>query len=297
MNWRPALFALALSLEAADFSLPAQVRQGEAVRILMSHGADGYVVELLGKKVPLFRQSESTWLAIAGVGALETPRKVDLTIRDAAGAVVHTAPLTIANAQYRVRNLQPTPSMTSLKPSPGEIERAAALLATITPEKHWTEPLHPPTPHCIGSPFGVQTWYNGKPSGSYHRGIDLYSGTGVPVQAVADGYVRIAQMWNMQGGMVGIDHGQGLISTYLHQSKLLVSEGQFVKRGDTVGLVGSTGFSTGPHLHWGLAVGGVPINGATWIASMRSCGAAAAPVKKKATATTARKKKAAKKKA
>ena len=279
------LLAAALA-PAADFEIAAQVRQGEALRIMMRNGVDGATLELLGKKMPLFRQPDSTWLAVAGIGALETPRRVDLIIRDASGTPLHTAPVTIVNAQYRIRNLQPTKTMSSLKPSPGEIERATQLLNTVTPERFWTEPLQAPTPDCIGSPFGVQTWYNGKSSGAYHRGIDLYSGAGTPVKAVADGYVRIAQTWNMQGGMVGIDHGQGLISTYLHQSKLLVTEGQFVHRGDTVGLVGTTGFSTGPHLHWGLAANGVPINGAKWIASMLGCAArpaaAPAPVRKKA---------------
>jgi murein DD-endopeptidase MepM/ murein hydrolase activator NlpD len=282
---RRTLLALIVSsaIMAADFELAAVVKQGEALRIVMRNGADGYTAEITGRKVSFFRQADGVWLGLAGVSALETPRRTTVTIRDAQGQVVHTAPLDVVNANYRIRNLQPTKTMSSLKPSPGEVERASQLLATVTPERHWSEPLHPPTGDCIGSPFGVQTWYNGKPSGAYHRGIDLYSGAGVPVKAVADGYVRIAQTWNMQGGMVGIDHGQGLISTYLHQSKLLVTEGQFVKRGETVGLVGSTGFSTGPHLHWGLAVSGVPVNGATWIASMKNCGgrpAAVTPRKK-----------------
>ena len=281
-------------LLAAEFDVPAQVKQGEALRIVMRGGADGWTAEWLGKRVALFRQADGQWLGLAGAPAIEPVRRAELTVRDAEQLVVHTATVAIVNANYRIRNLQPTKTMSSLKPTPGEVETAGKLLATVTPERFWTEPLHPPTGDCIGSPFGVQTWYNGKPSGAYHRGIDLYSGAGTPVKAVADGHVRIAQMWNMQGGMIGIDHGQGVISTYLHQSKLIATEGQFVKRGEVVGLVGSTGFSTGPHLHWGLAVNGVPINGATWIASMKACGVAAAPArpvrKKTAARVVARKK-------
>jgi len=287
-----ALLGAAACVLAADFEIPAQVRQGEAVRILVRQApADALTAEFLGKRVRLFPQPDGTQLALTAAGALEKPRAAELTIRDAAGRVLHTATLTITNAAYRVRNLQPTKSMQTLKPTPGEVDTMNKLLATVTPERHWQEPFHPPTGDCISSPFGVQTWYFGKPSGAYHRGIDLFSGAGTPVKAIADGHVRIAQMWNMQGGTIGIDHGQGVISTYLHQSKLLVTEGQFVKKGETVGLVGSTGFSTGPHLHWALALNGTPINGATWMAAMRPCGGA--PVAKPASKRPAAKKRAA----
>jgi lysostaphin len=72
---------------------------------------------------------------------------------------------------------------------------------------------------------------------------------------------------------VGIDHGQCLESIYLHMSKLAVAEGAVVKKGDVVGYVGSTGRSTGPHLHWSIYVNGVPVNPRDWI-NIASCAAA-----------------------
>ena len=78
-------------------------------------------------------------------------------------------------------------------------------------------------------------------------------------------------MFRLHGGTIGIDHGQGVVSTYLHMSKLALSEGTVVKKGDVVGYVGATGFATGPHLHWGLYVNGVPVNPSQWIPNVPRC--------------------------
>lgn len=262
---------------AAEPRMASAVAQGEVLRVEVDGAAPGWTAEGWGKRVRFFPlPTGERASALLPVGALEKPKVAPVVIRDGAGLVVHEGSVRIADARFRIRNLTPTSTMSSLKPSPGEIETTARLLKTVSDERHWTEPLLAPTGACIISPFGVQTWYNGKPSGSYHRGIDLFSGAGTPVKATADGVVRIAQMWNMQGGTIGIDHGQGVVSTYLHLSKLVAQEGQTVRRGEVVGLVGSTGFSTGPHLHWGLAVNGEPVNGASWVPAMRPCGAAPA---------------------
>ena len=105
---------------------------------------------------------------------------------------------------------------------------------------------------CMTSPFGVQRYLNGKPTGSAHAGIDQRSPAGTPIHAVDGGVVKIVREWNLHGRTVGIDHGQGLESIYLHMSKLAATEGATVKKGDVIGYVGSTGRSTAPHLHWTL---------------------------------------------
>jgi murein DD-endopeptidase MepM/ murein hydrolase activator NlpD len=71
-------------------------------------------------------------------------------------------------------------------------------------------------------------------------------------------------MFRLHGGTVGLDHGQGVTSSYIHLSKTAVKEGQVVKQGEVIGYVGSTGFSTAPHLHWGLYVHGSPVNPKQW---------------------------------
>lgn len=100
--------------------------------------------------------------------------------------------------------------------------------------------------------FGSQRILNGKPR-NIHNGFDIASPTGTPVYAMTDGIVRLnADNFFYSGNFVLLDHGQGISSVYLHLSKSLVKEGDFVKKGDKIGEIGTTGRSTGPHLHWGV---------------------------------------------
>lgn len=91
---------------------------------------------------------------------------------------------------------------------------------------------------------------NGTPARP-HYGIDLAAPAGTIIRAPGDGIVTLARPdMHYEGGLVLIDHGQGLITAYLHQSRLEVAAGQMLKRGDPIGRVGMTGRATGPHLCW-----------------------------------------------
>lgn len=102
----------------------------------------------------------------------------------------------------------------------------------------------------ISSRWGSQRILNGTPARP-HYGIDLAAPAGTPILAPAAGRVTLSRPdLHFEGGLVLIDHGQGLITAYLHQSRILVEAGQDVRRGDLIGRVGSTGRATGPHLCW-----------------------------------------------
>ena len=116
------------------------------------------------------------------------------------------------------------------------------------------------------SPFGVKRYRNHKPTGEYHGGVDLRSPAGTEVKAAADGMVEVSQLITVLGNAVGLDHGQGVETLYMHMSKLAVEPGARVKRGDVLGYVGTTGRSSGPHLHWTIYVNGVQVNPAQWTA-------------------------------
>jgi murein DD-endopeptidase MepM/ murein hydrolase activator NlpD len=103
----------------------------------------------------------------------------------------------------------------------------------------------------ITSPFGMR-W------GSLHPGIDIGAGMGTPIKAAASGRVIVAAYSGGYGNLVVIDHGNGLATAYAHQSRIAVSVGQEVSQGQVIGYVGSTGFSTGPHLHFEVRVNGSP---------------------------------------
>ena len=97
-----------------------------------------------------------------------------------------------------------------------------------------------------------------------HAGIDIPAGTGQPIYAAADGTVFRAGPYGGYGNAVVIDHGDGMTTVYAHQSSLAVSVGEQVLAGDLVGHVGSTGFSTGPHLHFEIRLGGTPTDPMNW---------------------------------
>jgi len=93
-----------------------------------------------------------------------------------------------------------------------------------------------------------------------HEGIDFIAEPGTPILAAAAGMVLLAEIHPQYGKMVEVDHGKGLITRYAHASALHVKPGQFVKRGEKIAAVGSTGRSTGPHLHFEVRMNGAAIN-------------------------------------
>ena len=113
-----------------------------------------------------------------------------------------------------------------------------------------------PVTGTISSRYGVSS----KIRVSTHTGLDIATATGTPIKVVADGTVTFAAYSGSYGYLVKIDHGNGVETWYGHTSKMLVKAGQEVKSGDTIALVGSTGNSTGPHLHFEVRINGEHVN-------------------------------------
>lgn len=112
--------------------------------------------------------------------------------------------------------------------------------------------IYPVTEHTKTTNFGAQRILNGDPKRP-HFGVDLAAPTGTPILAPADGIVSLAsEDMYFEGSLIMIDHGQGLISYYLHSEDVMVEDGQRVVQGEQIGTVGSRGRSTGPHLCWRL---------------------------------------------
>ena len=177
------------------------------------------------------------------------------------------------SVQVRSRNF-PTQSIT-LPPgkdqegTDAEFDRVDAFKALVTPQKFWNGPLLRPNSGEITTIYGVRRYYNGVfAQDYYHRGVDYAGAYGSPVVAPAAGRValvgRESQGFKIHGNVVGIDHGQGVASILMHLSRIDVKEGDFVPAGQVIGALGSTGASTGPHLHWGLYVNGQAIDPVPW---------------------------------
>jgi murein DD-endopeptidase MepM/ murein hydrolase activator NlpD len=113
----------------------------------------------------------------------------------------------------------------------------------------WVLPIHR---YSVTSPFG-RRW------GMLHAGVDLGAPEGTPFYAAAPGVVIVARWNGGYGNNVMIDHGGGIVTVYGHSSKLLVSEGQLVRAGDEIALVGDTGHAFGAHLHFEVRVNGTPV--------------------------------------
>jgi murein DD-endopeptidase MepM/ murein hydrolase activator NlpD len=109
------------------------------------------------------------------------------------------------------------------------------------------------------SPFGFKRFYNGQ-ARRPHTGLDYAGSVGTPVKAPANGKVLLTGNYFFNGNAVFLDHGQGLISVYIHLNKILVKQGQLVKQGETIGTVGQSGRATGPHLHWGVYLNQTTVN-------------------------------------
>lgn len=137
-------------------------------------------------------------------------------------------------------------------------ERLEALKITVTNKKAQlaVTPSIWPTSGDVSSHYGLR-W-----SGSdFHPGIDIANDVGTPVMATADGVV-IESGWNSggYGYLIDIDHGNGLVTRYAHNAQLAISAGSLVKKGQVIAYMGSTGFSTGPHVHYEVLVNGKAVN-------------------------------------
>jgi murein DD-endopeptidase MepM/ murein hydrolase activator NlpD len=160
-------------------------------------------------------------------------------------------------------------SSASLPATPMELERVAAFKKLVTPQKFWHGAFVRPNASRISTGFGVRRYYNGVfAQDYYHKGVDYAGSLGSPVLAPAAGQVRLvgreADGFQVHGNVVGIDHGQGVVSILMHLQDIEVEEGEMVKAGQLVGTVGDSGAATGPHLHWGLYVNQIAVDPVPW---------------------------------
>jgi murein DD-endopeptidase MepM/ murein hydrolase activator NlpD len=263
---------------AQTLELPRTIPQGGTLRI---HGpAKAVMARMNDRTIRMFPQQDGGSAGLMPLPFDQKPGDYKVELLDQSGAPVETASVKVVDAHFLRQNVVIAETLAELKPSPGETETVAAFRNAVSDARYWSEPLTLPVRGCMTSPFGVQRYMNGKPTGNYHAGIDQRSAAGTPIHAVDGGVVKFVREWNLHGRTVGIDHGQGLESVYLHMSKLAAVEGATVKKGDVIGYVGSTGRSTGPHLHWSMYVNGVPVNPLGWMQIAPCTAARKAPAKK-----------------
>jgi murein DD-endopeptidase MepM/ murein hydrolase activator NlpD len=160
--------------------------------------------------------------------------------------------------KYEIQHVNGLPEKL-VTPPPEVLERRKREVAMITASRttdtdaDWfVEKFDWPVPGIISGPFGNQRVLNGKPM-EPHFGVDIAAPAGTPIAAPAPARVAlVGPDFYLEGGLTILDHGHGVTTCYLHQSKQMVKVGDMVARGQVIGEVGMTGRATGPHLHWGL---------------------------------------------
>jgi murein DD-endopeptidase MepM/ murein hydrolase activator NlpD len=269
------------SLHVTGLLVPDKVKQGNVLKIYVSDPArlsppdDSGILHLsahfAGRKALFFKQKDGGALALMPVSVFQKPGKYPLSLEGVQNQNLKPLQISVTDAHFKTQNVNVSKSTEGLQPLPGELEAIQALKDRVSSTRYWDGDFVSPTPDCQNSPFGVLRMHNGAPTGDYHKGVDLRSPQGRPIRAINGGVVEIARMYRLHGGTVGVDHGQGISSIYIHMSKLNVIPGQHVNKGDVLGFVGSTGFATGPHLHWGMYVSGLPINPNQWVQVSSIC--------------------------
>ena len=235
--------------------------QGQALQMSFpaEAGLTGVTVRWSGHAVP-FTLRGDRWLATVGVDLDSRPgdHAVDVTFQYADGRTrVVREPIEVRAEQYPTTELQVEERFVELSPADQaradrEAAETSAIYDTFTAERYWSEAFGVPVRGAAdGRNFGHRRVFNGQ-ARAPHSGADLRASTGTPIYAANRGRVVLAKDLFFSGNAVYIDHGHGLYTTYLHLSKIDVTVGEIVEKGEQIGVAGATGRVTGPHLHWGV---------------------------------------------
>ena len=145
-----------------------------------------------------------------------------------------------------------------------EDRRLAPTYARVSHPRLWEGRFLLPVQGAVITEFGTRRTYNGGPIVGYHNGVDLAAPAGQPVRAANRGRLVLTDEVPLRGRVAVLDHGLGVFTTYAHLAAVDAQIGQVVERGQPFARVGSTGLSTGPHLHWELWVGGANVEPLEW---------------------------------
>jgi murein DD-endopeptidase MepM/ murein hydrolase activator NlpD len=222
-----------------------------------------------------FDATHKSWFALSGVGQETKPGLYALELhganqvaqsaaRAAENSISFEKKIRVESQRYprvllKVPARYTAPSPEDQREIAQDKETKTEAFKTVSPDREWDGSFAPPVNAETSDVFGVERVFNGSVQ-STHQGLDFRVPSGTPVAATNSGRVILAQPLFFEGNCIVIDHGQGLLTLYLHLSKFLVKEGDVVKKGQQIGLSGGTGRATGPHLHLAVRWQGVYLN-------------------------------------
>ncbi|UCV15817.1 M23 family metallopeptidase [Quatrionicoccus australiensis] len=202
------------------------------------------------------------WFALFGIPLDTLPGELEIVVLRASTATKLNVPIQLKNYPEQRLTIR---DQRKVEPNAADLVRIEREQATTDAIKRSFSPAMPlsdfvqPASGRLSSRFGLRRIFNGLPRNP-HAGLDVAAGSGAPVTAPNDGVVANTGNYFFNGNTVFIDHGQGLITAYMHLSRIDVRSGQPVKKGEILGAVGATGRATGPHLHWAVILNNTPVD-------------------------------------
>jgi len=245
---------------------PEKLTQGTIVTIKVKTNEPITLTGNLGdRKLNFFEESPNVYIAYTGIHALTEPGTLPFsisTLKEDENSFGFEQMLIAYDAYYGSESISVDPLTIDLNINDEENTFIFSLVEPATESKYWSVPFScvVDQPVCIRSWFGTDRSYNDGLFYNFHSGIDYGVCASLNIIAPADGVVSFTGPLTVRGNVTFIDHGWGVYSAFYHQSEILVEEGQTVSQGQIIGLIGTTGRSTGPHLHYGLFVNGVQVN-------------------------------------
>jgi murein DD-endopeptidase MepM/ murein hydrolase activator NlpD len=224
------------------------------------------VIQMGNQTYPAYPISNDRFRALIPTTPLTPPGK--LQIQAQMGNDRQTTSLTLRSRSFPTQRIW-LPDGQDGNVSDWEYDQVDAFKKTVSPEKFWSGPFLRPNNGGVSSIYGIRRYYNGVFADDYfHRGVDYAGDEGSAIVAPAAGRITFIGYekdgFKVHGNIIGMDHGQGVLSVFLHLSRIQVKRGDFVKAGQTIGQLGDTGAATGPHLHWGLYVNGQAVDPTPW---------------------------------
>jgi murein DD-endopeptidase MepM/ murein hydrolase activator NlpD len=252
---------------------PVKPRLGDTVVVNITATANQTIqptIKVGDKSYPAFANGPNRLRVMIPTTPLEKSGDRELKVTE--GKNVNGIKIAVIDRKFPIQRITLSPGKAGLDASEMELKRVLAFKATVSPDKLWNGKFIAPNKARTSSPYGVRRYYNGKfAQDYYHRGLDYAGNSGSAVVAPAGGEVVLVGYekngFRVHGNVVGVDHGQGVVSIFMHLSKIDVEEGQMLEPGDRIGAVGATGATAGPHLHWGLYVNGVSIDPVQWLST------------------------------
>jgi murein DD-endopeptidase MepM/ murein hydrolase activator NlpD len=262
------LWAIACPAKALEVKILPQAPQlGDTISVVVKtdEPSSTPTVTVNQQKLPLFKNNDR-YRAFIPTSPLNSPGK--MTVEVQGDNSTSNVGVWLKNRVFPVQRISLSGSA-SRPATQLELDRVAAFKNLVTPQKFWHGAFLRPNANRISTGFGVRRYYNDVfAEDYYHKGVDYAGGYGSPVVAPAAGQIRLVGReddgFHVHGNVIGIDHGQGVLSIFMHLQDIEVTEGTMVKAGQRIGTVGGTGASTGPHLHWGLYVNQVSVDPVPW---------------------------------